>query len=263
MKAMLFAAGKGTRLKPITDTMPKALVPVCGKALLEHVLEKLSSAGFNDVVINVHHFADKIYEYVASSRSLKDMKISFSDESEELLETGGGIKKAEALLIGGEAFLVHNVDILSNLDLKEFYDFHLKSAMENEAANGEENVPELVATLLVSGRRTSRYLLFDRNDFLVGWTNEDTGELRSPYKNLEYPSPGIKKYAFGGVHVMSASIFKYMESFPEAFPIMDFYLAICHKCRIKAYVKDNLRLIDVGKLDSLERAEAFLRQNQQ
>ena len=114
MKAMLFAAGKGTRLKPLTDTMPKALVPVCGKPLLEHVLGKLSSAGFNDVVINVHHFAGQIQDYVGT-HSAPGVRISFSDESEELLETGGGIKKAAALLNDGEPFLVHNVDILSFL----------------------------------------------------------------------------------------------------------------------------------------------------
>lgn len=248
MKAMLFAAGKGTRLKPLTDTMPKALVPVCGKPLLEHVLGKLSSAGFNDVVINVHHFAGQIQDYVGN-HSAPGVRISFSDESEELLETGGGIKKAAALLNDGEPFLVHNVDILSNLNLRDFYDFHLKNAGKTE----------IVATLLVSERRTSRYLLFDENDFLVGWTNADTGEVRSPYKDLTYPSPCIRKYAFGGIHVMSPLVFKYMEPFPKAFPIMDFYLSVCAECRIKAYVKKDLELVDVGKLNSLETAESFLR----
>ena len=247
MKAMLFAAGKGTRLKPLTDTMPKALVPVCGKPLLEHVLGKLSSAGFNDVVINVHHFVGQIRDYVGT-HSAPGVRISFSDESEELLETGGGIKKADALLNDGEPFLVHNVDILSNLNLRDFYNFHLRNAAKTE----------IVATLLVSERRTSRYLLFDENDFLVGWTNVDTGEVRSPYKDLKYPSPCIRKYAFGGIHVMSPLVFKYMESFPKAFPIMDFYLKVCAECRIKAYVKNDLELVDVGKLNSLETAESFL-----
>lgn len=248
MKAMLFAAGKGTRLKPLTNTMPKALVPVCGKPLLEHVLCKLSSAGFNDVVINVHHFAGQIFAYV-KTHSVPGVRMNFSDESEELLETGGGIKKAAALLNDGEPFLVHNVDILSNLNLKDFYDYHLLHSRETE----------LVATLLVSERQTSRYLLFDENDFLVGWTNVDTGEVRSPYKNFTYPSTCIRKYAFGGIHVMSPAVFKYMENFPKAFPIMDFYLKVCAECRIKAYVKKDLEMVDVGKLNSLETAESFLR----
>lgn len=131
MRAMIFAAGLGTRLKPITDTIPKALVPVCSQPLLKHLIEKLKGAGYTEVVINVHHFAEKIREYVAQNGNF-GIKVLFSDETGLLRETGGGIRHAAVLLDDGEPFLVHNVDILSNLDLEEFYDAHM-AASESSA----------------------------------------------------------------------------------------------------------------------------------
>ncbi|MBR5193864.1 MAG: NTP transferase domain-containing protein, partial [Bacteroidaceae bacterium] len=157
MKAMIFAAGLGTRLKPLTDHMPKALVPVAGKPMLEHVILKLIASGFDEIVINVHHFAEQIIEFLKEKNTF-GIKIWISDETEELLDTGGGIKKASSLL--NEPFLVHNADILSNVDLKALYDFHIAS--ENDA------------TLLVSPRKTVRYLLFDQTTRLCGWINKDT-----------------------------------------------------------------------------------------
>ena len=166
-RAMLFAAGLGSRLKPLTDSMPKALVPVCGKPLLEHQLQKLKASGFSDVVINVHHFADMIEDWC--QQHPMQMRILFSDERAELLETGGGIKHAVPLLHDArEGFLIHNVDILSNADLRKL------------AKVGKDKA----ATLLVSERETSRYLLFDDDMRLVGWTNTTTGEVRSPYQNF-------------------------------------------------------------------------------
>ena len=169
MKAMVFAAGLGTRLRPITDSLPKALVPVCGEPLLYHTLHKLKSAGYTDIVVNIHHFPQMIREYLQTHDFGLD--VSISDESDRLLETGGGILHARNLLLPlDEPFLVHNVDIVSNLDIAWF-----RAQMR----------PDALATLLVSERKTQRYLLFNEEMRLVGWTNIGTGEVRSPYKDLD------------------------------------------------------------------------------
>ena len=140
MKAMIFAAGLGTRLKPLTDNIPKALVTIGGKPLLQHTIEKLKSSGFDEIIINIHHFADQIVEFILSKNSF-DIKIEFSDESNELLDTGGGIKKASHFFCDGEPFLIHNVDILSNINLNDLYLFH--------------NSSNSIATLVCSKRKTS------------------------------------------------------------------------------------------------------------
>ena len=157
MRALVFAAGLGTRLKPITDTVPKALVPVCSKPLLGHLVEKLKQNGYGEVVINLHHFPQQIKDYVEQNGSF-GIKVSFSDESDLLRETGGGIRHAAPLLNDGEPFLVHNVDIISNLDIEAFYEAHM-------AASISADTP--LATLLVSDRETSRYFLFDAENNLV------------------------------------------------------------------------------------------------
>lgn len=257
MRTLIFAAGLGTRLKPITDKIPKALVPINGKPLLEHLLLKLKNSGFNEVVINIHHFASQIKEFVFDNSSF-GMDIYFSDESDLLRETGGGIKHAAALLNDGEPFLVHNVDILSNLDLREFYNYHLSL---KEAT---------LATLLVSDRETLRYFLFDTDSNLVGWMNTKTGEVKSPFAELrKSPSNsyfdyisfleenGLKKYAFAGIHVLSPEVFKLMLNYPSKFSIVDFYLDMCSKFPIKGFISADLQLVDVGKLDSLDQAEEF------
>ena len=243
---MIFAAGLGTRLKPLTDSMPKALVPVQGKPLLQHLLEKLKTAGFHDVVINVHHFADMIEQW-CQEHSL-GMNILFSDERQQLLETGGGIKHAAHLLDDAtDGFLIHNVDILSNADLK---------ALAEAGAMEVEQGARRAATLLVSERETQRYLLFDDEMRLVGWTNTTTGEVRSPNPNLNPQQ--CHKLAFAGIHFMNPSLFAYFKDFPDRFSIIDFYLKVCDKEPIYGYIQPNLRLIDVGKLNTLSEAEAFL-----
>lgn len=240
MKAMVFAAGLGTRLRPITDSLPKALVPVCGQPLLYHTLNKLKSSGYTDVVVNVHHFPGLIREYLATHDF--GLHISISDESETLLETGGGIQHARPLLEPlGKPFLVHNVDIVSNLDIAWF-----RSQM----------LPDALANLLVSERQTQRYLLFRPEDMrLVGWTNIGTGEVRSPYKDLD-PSNCLR-YAFAGIHNLSPAIFEAFEALgmPERFPIMDFYLTACDRYPIYGAVAKDLQLVDVGKIETLPEAE--------
>ena len=243
MKAMIFAAGLGTRLKPLTDTMPKALVPVAGKPMLEHVIGKLKAAGFDEIVINVHHFAHQIIDFLKAKDNF-GIKIWISDESEELLDTGGGIKKAAPYF--DEPFLVHNADILSNVDLKAMYDYHLTSGND--------------ATLLVSPRKTIRYLLFNEENRLQGWVNKDT--LQTKPEGFVYQPEVQKEYAFGGIHVISPTLFNYMdEHWTGKFPIMDFYLQTCKEARLGSYAKEDLQLIDIGKLDTLAKAEDFIRQN--
>lgn len=239
MQAMIFAAGLGTRLKPITDHMPKAMVSVGGEPLLRRVLMKLKDAGFSHIVINVHHFAQQITGYLKDNNNF-GMQISISDETEQLLDTGGGIKKARTLMLNDEPLLIHNVDILSNVDLKDFY---------QTAAEGD-------ATLLVSSRKTKRYLLFNDDMRLVGWTNIETGEVRSPYPNLNINV--CRMYAFAGIHVVSPRLIAMTEDFPDKFGIIDFYLKTCDKALIRGFVKEDLRLVDVGKLDTLSEAEKFL-----
>lgn len=248
MKAMIFAAGLGTRLKPITDTMPKALVSVGGTPLLEHVIRRFQAAGINDFVVNVHHFADRIVDYVNANASFGS-SVSISDERECLLETGGGIYHAKELLMCGSSqesrFIVHNVDIISDLDLGWFM---------------SQWRPDALATLLVSRRDTQRYLLFDEGMRLVGWTNIATGEVRTPYPSLDVSK--CRRFAFAGIHQMSNSIFSVMESeaMGERFPIMDFYLKVCDRYPIYGAVPQELRMIDVGKLNSLDQAECLLQE---
>lgn len=240
MNAFIFAAGLGTRLKPLTDTMPKALVPVAGKPLLAHVVEKLKAAGCKKIVINIHHFGDMIIDYVKSQGGF-GIDIVFSDERQMLLETGGAIKHAVELL-GNEPFLIHNVDILSNVDIKALWNEHLNSGS--------------AATLLVSKRSSTRALLFDAEGNLTAWTNKSTGEVKTPYESVDIAS--LKELAFSGIHVFSPSLFKYFGAYPEKFSIIDFYLNTCKAEKIKAYTQEGLQLLDVGKLDSLEKAEAFV-----
>lgn len=241
MKAMIFAAGLGTRLKPLTDRMPKALVPVGGKPLLQLLLEKLQASGYTDIVINIHHFADMIEEWAQEYLPLHPgLTIRFSDERQELLETGGGIRHARPLLQDADRFLIHNVDILSNVSLPTFW----------QAGDEAE------ATLLVSPRVTQRYLLFDDDMRLVGWTNEKTGEVKSPYGHLRLDA--LHKLAFAGIHQMHASLLPLMDAWPSKFSIIDFYLSVCRNHVLKGYVQPGLRLMDVGKFDTLAEAEHFL-----
>ena len=238
---MIFAAGLGTRLKPLTDTMPKALVRVGGQPLLWHVIMKLKKAGYERIVVNVHHFANQIVDYLAEQDNF-GLDIRISDETEALLETGGGIKKALPLFDQASPILIHNVDILSNIDFDEL-------ALAEAA---------LDALLVVSNRQTKRYLLFNDRMILDGWTNIETGEVKSPYQGL---APSEKKLlAFSGIHVISPAVFPLFDAMPERFGIIDFYLKYCHQCSFLGYEKKGLQLMDVGKLDTLDQAETFIKQ---
>ena len=273
---MIFAAGLGTRLKPLTDTMPKALVRVGGEPLIKRVIMNLAAAGVDRIVVNVHHFAGQIIDYLKDNDNF-GLDIRISDETAGLLETGGGIKKATPLFDPAAPILIHNVDILSNVDLREFYQIASQSEkgkvkseesecesekgkVENEEGRGkneESNCCDAVdAVLLVSWRKTKRYLLFNDDMKLVGWTNIETGEVRSPYPDLDPKK--CRMYAFAGIHALSPRLLKMMDEFPDRFGIIDFYLKACATHNIKGYVKDDLKLMDIGKLDTLAQAEEFL-----
>ena len=339
MKAMIFAAGLGTRLKPLTDTMPKALVPICGQPLLYHVITKLVKAGYDHLVVNVHHFPDQIIDYLKAHDF--GVRIDVSDERDFLRETGGGIRYAHPLLTdfstppsaplemtgadsfaplgmtkecpsaplemteegssaslemagtdsfaslgmtegpacrpdGGpllfrpdgeplssrpsgtplsfrpsgasgeifrkEPFLVHNVDIVSNLDLKWFR---------------EQHRPGSLATLVVSERKTQRYFLFDEDNRLRGWTNLATGEVRSPYPDIDPEK--CRKLAFSGIHLISPEIFDAFErlGMGDRFSIVDFYLKACAEYPIYGVVPPDFTMVDVGKFATLPEAESI------
>jgi len=234
LKALIFAAGLGTRLKPITDTIPKALVPVMGKPLLEHIILKLKKEGFDEIIVNVHHFPDQIIDFIQSNDAF-GIRIAISDERDELLDTGGGISNTAWFFDDNQPFLVHNVDIISNANLKKLYDMHVHAGK--------------LATLLVSERNTFRHLLFDEQNCLQGWINEKTGETK-PAGLTAYAA--FKKLAFSGIQVLNPEVFHLMKDFGRRFPVMDFYLSFAGTGQIAGYTPSDLKMIDIGKTDVLE-----------
>lgn len=267
MKAMIFAAGLGTRLKPLTDTLPKALVPVCDKPLIEHVARKLQASGIDEAVVNIHYFADKIEAWMASQswiankkegKSEDQMLMEISDERELLLETGGAVLHARRYLQGCGHFLIHNVDILSNCDIEWF---------------ASQTRPDALASLLVSDRKTTRFLLFAPEDMrLVGWMNTDSGDYHVTSPDI-IPAQ-CRALAFSGIHILSDRVLGLMEEYVKEkglpiderrgtrFPIMSFYMWAAAKQPIYGVVAKELEFIDVGKLDALKPAEEFINRAQ-
>ena len=245
-QAMLLAAGLGTRLRPLTDTMPKALVPVAGRPLLHHIILRLKQAGFQRIVVNIHHFGQQIIDDLAANHHF-GLDIRISDERDLLLDTGGALRHAAPHFDPASPVLVHNVDILSNADLSALYQ-SIPAAPET-----------IAASLLVSQRSTSRYLLFSpTTHYLLGWTNKTTGEFRGPIVSDPASLPVALPRAFSGIHLLSPALFPLMAPWPEKFSIIDFYLSVCSTHAIQGIVQPGLRLLDVGKLDSLADADAFL-----
>lgn len=243
MKALIFAAGLGTRLRPITNSIPKALVPVGGVPMLERVIRKIAAAGIDDFVVNAFHFKEKIIDFLACTDLGVRVRVSVEDGAEPL-ETGGGIRHAAPLLStcsGDGRFLVHNADILSNLDIGWFI---------------SQARPDALSTLLLNNLEADRYLLFDDDMRLVGWTNVRTGEVKSPFPDFD-PSK-YHRYSFSGVHIISEKIFPLMADWPERFGIIDFYLAVAASRPIYGVVAENLRLIDIGSPEKLAEAESFV-----
>ena len=234
MRAMIFAAGLGTRLKPLTDTMPKALVPLAGKPLLQWQVEKLREAGITDIIVNVHHFPDQIIEAIRVNEGW-GCTIRISDEREQLLDTGGGLKKAlTQYTLHHTPLLACNVDILSNINLK---------ALIAEYEQTE------TSQLVVSDRKTQRYLCFNEQDTLCGWTNIATGEIKGR---------DGRHFAFSGLQILSPEVLALLQHYPkEKFSLIEFYLHCMNKVPLQAYVPANYRMMDVGKIDQIDEAERF------
>lgn len=237
-QAMIFAAGLGTRLRPLTDTVPKALIPINGKPLLGYILEKLSDYGIQSIVINVHHHARKIHEFLSNFPSGR-VSIQISDESDRLLDTGGGLKKAMPLFDLSKPILLHNVDVITNLDLDTFYRFHMESGN--------------LVTLFVQQRNSNRYLLLDDRLVLCGRKNVSTGETL-----ITRPSDGtMHEYAFNGVHIVNPEIFKLMPDL-DIFSLTDFYLELSPNQKIGGYCDNSAIYLDIGKPESLQKASGLL-----
>lgn len=235
MKAMIFAAGLGTRLKPITNDRPKALAEIHGTPILEIVIRRLINYGFDEIIVNVHHFADKVMEFLKSKNNF-GINLQISDEQGELLDTGGGLKKASWFFNDSEPFLVHNVDTLTDVDLKDFYNFH----RNNNA----------LATLLVRHRAGSRFFLFDETKRLFGWENVITKE-----KILASDSNSkLEQIAFSCLHIINPSIFKLMDE-KGCFSIIDVYLKLAKDHKIMGYVDDKSYWLDIGTPEKLQRGE--------
>jgi NDP-sugar pyrophosphorylase family protein len=224
MKAMIFAAGLGTRLRPLTNNKPKALVEYKGKTLLEICIRKIINSGFDEIIINVHHFAGQIIKFLEKNNYF-DTKIHISDETKQLLETGGGLFFAKHFF-DNEPFLVHNVDIISSIDIEKLYSYHI----ENQA----------IATLATQKRQASRRLYFDKNSILCKWKNEKTGEEKIA-RTCEYSQPK----AFSGIHVISPKIFEYMHT--GKYSIIDTYLQVAQSEKIIAFDHTGDNWKDMGR----------------
>ncbi|OIP03267.1 MAG: hypothetical protein AUJ97_04850 [Bacteroidetes bacterium CG2_30_32_10] len=235
MKAMIFAAGKGTRLQPLTNDIPKALVKVNNITLLEIIINKLKHFGFNDIIINVHHFAEQIKDFLNKNNNF-GIKITISDESSLLLETGGGLKKAAWFFDDNKPFLIHNVDILSDINLSELYDFHIQS--------------QSLATLAVMHRNTSRYFLFDKHNKLCGWQNLKNDSIIKCNDTTEKLFP----LAFSGIHIVNPSIFALMNE-EGVFSITNVYIRLAALQKISAYNHTTSHWLDLGTIENIEKAE--------
>lgn len=237
---LIFCAGLGTRLKPLTDTMPKALVPLAGKPLLQWQVEKLRDAGITDIVVNVHHFPDQIIDAIRTNNGW-GCNIRISDERDRLLDTGGGLRKAfsnhQLPITNGEPVLACNVDILSNIDIWALLERYKQSG---------------VSQLVVSDRQTQRYLCFDEHKKLCGWTNIATGEIKGE---------DGRHLAFSGMQILNEEVLCLLEDMPEnKFSLISFYLEIMAKVPLQAYIPDNYQMMDVGKIEQIDEAEKFAEQ---
>jgi MurNAc alpha-1-phosphate uridylyltransferase len=236
MKAMIFAAGLGTRFKPWTDKHPKALAIVNGKSLLQRNVEYLQQYGIKDVIVNVHHFANQIEDAIENSKGWGS-NIIISDEQEEVLETGGGLFKAKQYL-RGETFITLNVDILTDVDLNDFINFHKREKAD--------------ISLGVTDRKTSRYLLFDENNRLCGWRNIATGQERI---SVESKNEYIQK-AYSGLAIFEPSVLDAITQTGK-FSLIDVYLSLAFTHNIIGYDHSNYKVLDVGKPESVAIAESM------
>ena len=270
VNGLIFAAGLGTRLKPLTDTMPKALVPLAGKPLLQWQVEKLRYAGITDITVNVHHFPDMIIDTIRRNNGW-GCNISISDERDCLLDTGGGLKKVKSEILNPKSEILNtpilacNVDILSNIDIRALIAQYEQTG---------------VSQLVVSERQTQRYLLFDEQNLLRGWTNIATGEFKpsslqgEELRSIERPEDGrrtsggrLQKLAFSGMQILAPEVLNRLDEMEkDKFSLIDFYLHLCesnstpntiHRTPLQAFVPKDYKMMDVGKIDQIQEAERF------
>jgi MurNAc alpha-1-phosphate uridylyltransferase len=235
MKAMIFAAGLGTRLRPITNDRPKALAELHGTPMLEIVIRRLINYGFDEIIVNVHHFAEKVIDFLASKDNF-GINLQISDEQGELLDTGGGLKKASWFFDDNEPFLVHNVDTLTDVDLNDFYNFHNKN--------------NALASLLVRHRLGSRFFLFDESKRLCGWENVITKEKVLVSNTKREP----EQIAFSCLHIIDPSIFKLINE-QGSFSIIDVYLRLAKDHKFMGYTDDDSYWLDIGTPEKLRKGE--------
>lgn len=240
MKAFILAAGLGTRLRPLTNNTPKALIRANDIPLMEIVIKQLKKYGFNEILINVHHFANQIINFLKEKNNF-DIDIQISDETEKLLDTGGGLKKASWFFNKKEPFLLYNVDVISNINLSELYRTHI--------------ISKVLATLAVRNRKTFRYLMFDKNHTLCGWQNIKTGEKRIVREN----SGDLNPLAYSGIQIISPGIFQLIDQIEEfskpnaKFSIIELYLQLAKNNKITGFRHDSTFWIDMGKMESFEK----------
>lgn len=243
MKGMIFAAGLGTRLRPLTDSCPKALVKVGGEAMLGRIIKKLAAAGIDEMVVNVHHFAPMVKEYLKEFEG--DVKIEISDESELLLDTGGGVAGASELLKGADCVILHNADVLTDFDVAAMVRQHRESGAD--------------ATLAVWERESSRCFLFDESGRLRGWKNRKSGEVKPAGVNVEE----MEEMAFGGVHIISRGVVEQLKEYAsehgKVFSVTQFYIEKCGELDVRAYIpKKYFKWFDIGSVEKLAAAEKYV-----
>jgi len=237
MQAFIPAAGLGTRLYPLTEHRPKALVEVDGVPLLKIAIDRLSRMGIGRIVVNVHHFADKVCDYLSSHRW--DAEVLVSDESNMLLDTGGGLKKASSLFNAADPILLHNVDVLSNINL-----------MAMAVAHSSNN--DLV-TLAVSDRQTSRYLLFDKENQLKGWENRKSGETLW----VNTPISSVRPLAFSGIAILDPQALQLLPPCDKPYSIIPCYLNMAKSHRISCFLHPQAEWMDVGTPQRLSQAQSW------
>lgn len=237
MKAMILAAGLGTRLRPLTENVPKALLKIGNTSLLELAIRKLDHYGFSDIIINIYHHPDMIIDFLEKNRNF-GINISISDERDMLLDTGGGLKKASPFFTRDEAFLIYNCDILTDLNLLTLYKYHLEHSA--------------LCTLAVRDRETSRYFIFDEDNTLCGWWNKRTGEKKS----VRWSGTNYNPKAFSGIQIVSPSA---LNLFPDkkVFSLVEFYLILAKDHRIEGYDHTETRWADLGNFETLEQMQGI------
>lgn len=236
MKAMILAAGLGTRLKPLTDSIPKALIKIKDHTLLELQIKKLKSQGFDEIIINVHHLSNQIIDFLKQNNNF-GCRITLSDESDKLLDTGGGLKKASPFFSNGKPFLVYNVDIISDINLVKLFNVHTSTGG--------------IATLAIKNRKSSRKFLFNSKNELCGWMNEKTKEK----KVVKDENSSLNSFAFSGVQIIDPAIFKYFTD-TDVFSLVELYLSGAKKEKITGFIHNDDFWLDLGKKESIDDAES-------